>query len=355
MSEDSLARVQSIDIGNKRVGSGFRTLLIAEIAQGHDGSPALAHSYIDIAAEAGADAVKFQTHIASAESTLDEPFRVQVTYSDASRYDYWRRMEFSIEEWRELAAHARAKKLLFLSSPFSVRAIEILEALDVPAWKVPSGEIRSFDLLTALAATGKPILLSTGMSSYSEIQTAVDFLTSKGSSLVLVQSTTRYPTPLDAVGINNLDEFRLRFGPLVGLSDHSGTVWPGLAAMARGACVLETHLTLDRRLPLPDSSASLDLDDFKTLASARDAFAVMDAHPVNKDDLIEELRDVRSHFMKSLASTEPLAAGTILTSGMLTEKKPGTGIPLEEGTALIGRRLRRAVTPDRLLSWDDIE
>ena len=162
-------QVTALRIAGREIGPGQPALIVAEIAQAHDGSLGLAHAFMDAIADAGADAVKFQTHIASAESTIDEPFRVRFSQQDATRYDYWRRMEFEPEQWQRLANHARERGLVFLSSPFSVAAVELLRDIGMPAWKIGSGEFASADLWQAMAETGAPILYSTGMSKLSEI------------------------------------------------------------------------------------------------------------------------------------------------------------------------------------------
>lgn len=336
-------------------GDGQRPLLIAEVAQSHDGSLGAAHAFIDAAADAGADAIKFQTHIAAAESTLDEPFRVRFSTQDHSRYDYWRRMEFTAEQWRDLADHARERALHFLSSPFSVEAVDLLKDLGVPAWKVGSGEVRSCELLDRMLSAGGPILLSTGMSPWTEIDQVVAYLREQCAEFVLMQCTSRYPTRLEEVGLNVLDEMKARYGCPVGLSDHSGTPYPALAALARGAAVIELHVTFDRRMFGPDVPASVTFDELALIARAGAAFAAMDAHPVDKDLVAEELESMRQTFGKSLALKEPMQAGEILTRDALTMKKPATGIPAGEIDRVLGRRLARAVTHERLLRWEDVE
>ena len=345
----------TFEIAGKPIGAGHPAFLIAEVAQSHDGSLGLAHAFVDAAAEAGADAIKFQTHIADAESTLDETFRVAFSKQDATRYDYWKRMEFSSEQWSGLAEHARAKGIVFLSSAFSVAAVELLVAVGVPAWKVGSGEFKSDDLLQRLCETGLPIVFSTGMSRWNEIEAAVALLQKHNAPLALLQCTSQYPTPFEDVGLNVIDELRERFAVPVGLSDHSGTIYPSLAAIARGANLVEIHLTLDRRLFGPDVPASLTPGEFRTICNARDAFAAFDANPVDKDEMAEKLDSMRDLFTKSLAVTRPLAVGTTLTFDMLTAKKPGTGIPTGDIDNIVGRTLIRDVSPDRLLSFEDID
>jgi N,N'-diacetyllegionaminate synthase len=346
---------KTFSIGGKTVGPGSPAFLVAEIAQAHDGSLGLAHAFIDAAAEAGADAIKFQTHIAAGESTVDEPFRVRFSRQDATRYQYWKRMEFSAEGWRGLAEHASEKGLAFLSSPFSVEALELLESLQVPAWKVASGELGSDAMLDAMLRTAKPMIVSTGMSPWKEIDRVAEQVGRAGAALCLLQCTTRYPTPLEATGLNVIEELRRRYGCAAGLSDHSGTVYPALAAIARGANLIELHLTLDRRMFGPDVSSSLTVEEFRTVSKARDAFRRMDEHPVDKDAVAAELAGMRELFMRSAAPTRPLKAGTVLTADMLAAKKPGTGIPASRIPSLVGRKLRREVLPDRLLKEDDFE
>ena len=348
-------QIDHIKIANRSVGTGYPPLLIAEIAQAHDGSLGMAHAYIDAAAEAGADVVKFQTHIATQESTFDEVFRVKLNYQDLSRYDYWKRMEFSLDQWKSLSLHAKDRGLIFLSSAFSAAAIELLEKVGVPAWKVGSGEFRSTELLEAMMKTGKPILVSTGMSSWSEIDTCVNLLKGKKYPFALLQCTSRYPTPLKSVGINMLDEFRHRYLCPIGLSDHSGKIFPSLLAMARGAEIIEVHITFDRRMFGADVSSSLTIDELALLAKARDEFFEITSNPVNKDKISQNLTDMRALFSKSIAPRQKLRAGDILTEEMLIPKKPGSGIPYNKRAQVVGKRLIKDITPERLLSWEDIE
>ena len=269
----------SLSIAGRRVGPGNPALIIAEIAQAHDGSLGQAHVFIDAIAEAGADAAKFQTHIAAAELTLDEPFRVRFSQQDATRLDYWKRMEFTPEQWHGLAAHAHERGLIFLSSPFSLAAVDLLRGIGMPAWKIGSGEFASADLWRAMAETGAPILFSTGMSKRSEINEAVAMFRSRGLPFALMQCTSAYPTPLDAVGLNVIDKLRQEFDCPVGLSDHSGSLFPGMAALARGVNLLEVHVAFHRRMFGPDVAASVTFDELKLLCQMRDALSTMDFIP----------------------------------------------------------------------------
>lgn len=341
-------------LGNRPLGGSSKPLLVAEVAQAHDGSLGIAHSFIDAAAAAGADAIKFQTHIAAAESTPEEQFRIKFSYEDATRYDYWRRMEFTAAQWKGLADHAKDCGLLFLSTPFSVEAIDLLDAIGTPAWKIGSGETTNSLLLERCLRSGKPILLSTGMSNWKEIDATVALIREAGNDFCLFQCTSMYPTPLERVGINCIDLLRRRYDAPVGLSDHSGSIFPPLAALAHGASIVEFHVAFDKQMFGPDSSSSLTFAELAMVAKGRDAFYVMDHSPMDKDGAADELGQMRRLFTKSLALREPLAAGTVLREEHLTAKKPGTGISPEQLKNLVGRRLKRDTGAEQLLTWQDL-
>lgn len=330
-------------------------MIIGEVGQAHDGSLGLAHAYIDAIARAGADAVKFQTHIAQAESTPGEPWRVKFSRQDATRYDYWRRMEFTEEQWQGLRIHAEERQLKFISSPFSLPAAEMLQRVTLDGWKVASGEITNRPLLEFMVASGIPILLSTGMSALSEIDQVVRFLLARQAPVTLLQCTTAYPCPPEKIGLNLIPMYRERYRCAVGLSDHSGTVYAGLAAAAIGIDALEVHVTLSRDMPGPDVPASVTVEELRHLVEGIRFIEKMGSHPVDKDVLSEEMRPLRKLFTKSVVAMTDLAAGTILSSEHLTFKKPGTGIAVERVGEVLGRKLRQAVSADQLLSLDDLE
>jgi N,N'-diacetyllegionaminate synthase len=330
-------------------------LIVAEVAQAHDGSLGMAHAYIDAIANNGADAVKFQTHIAAAESTPAEPWRVKFSEQDATRYDYWKRMEFTEPQWHGLKKHAEEKGLQFLSSPFSVEAVELLTRVGVAAWKVASGEISTTPMFERMAATGLPILLSTGMSTIAEIDAAVERVKTHGSPLTVLQCTSAYPCPPEKVGLNLLQFFRDRYDCAVGLSDHSGTIYSGLAAVTLGIEVLEVHVTLGREMFGPDVPASVTTQELRQLVEGIRFIEKMRANPVTKDEMAAEMAPLRDLFTKSVVSRRDLPAGTVLREQDLTVKKPGTGIPAARLEELVQRKLKRAVNADTFLSEDDLE
>tara|TARA_R110002096_G_scaffold16898_2_gene57715 strand:- start:47237 stop:48265 length:1029 start_codon:yes stop_codon:yes gene_type:complete len=329
--------------------------IVAEIGQNHDGSLGMCHAYIDALADAGADAVKFQTHIAAAESTKDEAFRVKFSNQDATRYDYWRRMEFSEEQWRGLKAHADERGIMFLSTAFSAAAVELLERIGLDAWKIGSGDVLAEEILAPILASGKPIIASSGMSSWQEIDSLVERLRSGGSPFAIMQCTSAYPTALPDVGLNVLAEMRERYDCRIGLSDHSGRLSPALCAIARGFGLIEVHATFDRRMFGPDVRASLTVEEIGQLALFARETQIMDSSPVDKDAKAAALAEQKALFARSVSLREDRKSGYELSLDDLTEKKPGGGIPSSEREALVGRVLQRDVASNRLLRREDLK
>jgi len=333
-----------------------RCLIIAEVAQAHDGSLGIAHSFIDAIAAAGADAVKFQTHIAEAESTPAEPWRVKFSYQDATRYDYWRRMGFTEPQWRGLKEHADRAGLLFLSSPFSLEAVDLLDRLGAPAWKVASGEITNRPMLEAMMAAGKPIILSTGMSPLAEIDALVQWIAAeRRHPLALLQCTSAYPCPPEKVGLNVMPQLRARFRLPVGLSDHSGKIFAGLAAVALGCDILEVHVTFSRAMFGPDGPASLTFDELAQLVKGVREIEAMRRGPGDKDALAAETAPLRDLFTKSVVARADLPAGAVLDRAALAAKKPGKGFSAERMDELLGKRLKTAKAANDFIYPDDVE
>jgi N,N'-diacetyllegionaminate synthase len=332
-----------------------RCLIVGEVALVHDGSLGAAHAYIDAIAAGGADAVKFQTHIAAAESTPAEPFRVKFSRQDATRYDYWKRMEFSEDQWRGLADHCAERGVVFISSPFSIEAVDMLQRVGQPLWKIASGEVSNTPLLDRVLDTRAPVLLSTGMSPLEETDAAVARVKARGSAVGVLQCTTAYPCPPEQVGLNLVPFYRERYGCWVGLSDHSATIYPGLAGAALGLDVLEVHVVMSRDAFGPDVVASVTTSELRQLVDGVRFIERMRANPIDKDASARSTESLRRLFTRSVVATVPLSRGTTLERRHLALKKPGTGLPPERLADLVGRTLRRDVAADQLLAVDDIE
>lgn len=329
--------------------------IIAEVAQNHDGSLGMAHAHIDAAANAGADAIKFQTHIAEEESSLAEPWRTKFSHQDATRMDYWRRMEFTQSQWQELKRHADQMGLHFLSSPFSIKAVELLDNLGIGAWKIASGEITNTPLLDCVLATQKPVILSTGLSISTEITEAVKYVQKTNCPLALLQCTSQYPCSPERLGLNVINQFRDNYNCAVGLSDHSGTIYSGLAAAAQSIQVLEVHITLSREMFGPDVIASITTQELKTLVEGIRYIEKTINNPVDKSSADAEAAPLRDIFMKSFYTTIPIKKGQIVNAEMITTKKPGTGIPANKINQVLGKKTRIDIEANVMIQLEDLE
>lgn len=318
------------------------TFIIAEIAQAHEGSLGIAHSYIDALAKAGVDAVKFQTHIAEAESSSEEQFRVKFSYEDNTRFDYWKRMEFTAEQWAGLKQHCDEKGVEFISSPFSVAAVELLKKIGVKRYKIGSGELTNYLMLEAIAKTGQPIILSSGMSDWNELDDTIAFLQPFGNPLSILQCTTAYPTQPEQWGLGIMAEMKERYNIPVGFSDHSADVYACLAATTLGAEILEFHAVFDKEMFGPDAKASLTIAQTETLVKGvRQINAALHA-PHHKHDS-SHFSELKTLFGKSLAVNKVLPAGHIISISDLESKKPGNmGILARNYQSVIGKKLRTA-------------
>jgi len=312
--------------------------IIAEIAQAHDGSLGILHSYIDALAEAGVDVVKFQTHIAAAESSIHEPFRVNFSYEDATRYDYWERMSFPETAWHEIKAHCDEAGVEFMSSCFSQAAVDMMERMGMARYKIGSGEVTNFLLLEKVARTGKPIILSSGMSNLAELDAAIGFLRPFGNDLSVLQCTTAYPTPPERVGLNVMAVLRARYpGLKVGLSEHTALVETGIAAAALGADILEFHAVFDRRMFGPDAKSSLTISEVK--------------------QLVDSVRNVETMLANPIDKTDNSAYGSLkaIFENDLEAKKPaGYGIAASEFREVLGRSLKRPLARYDFLTYEDL-
>jgi N-acetylneuraminate synthase len=328
--------------------------LIAEIGQAHEGSLGIAHSYIDALADCGINAVKFQTHIAEAESSNLEPFRVKFSYEDATRFDYWKRMEFTEEQWIGLKKHCDEVGLEFISSPFSNAAVDLLERIGVNQYKIGSGEVTNFLMLDRIAKTKKPILVSSGMSSFKELDETIEFLRKREAEIKIFQCTTSYPTIPDNWGLNVISELKERYNLPVGFSDHSGDIFACLFAASMGAELLEFHAVFDKTMFGPDAPASMTISQIKQMAQGIRQLETAKNSPVNKNDN-SAFSEIKNIFEKTLAVNKDLPKGYALTVNDLEAKKPKSqGIDATQFEAVVGRKLQTPLKKWSFLHEDDL-
>lgn len=331
-----------------------KTFIIAEVGQAHDGSLGILHSYIDALANTGINAIKFQVHIAEAESSKFEPFRVNFSYQDKSRYDYWKRMEFSIDQWIEIKQHCDEVGLEFIASPFSNMAVDLLEKIGVSTYKIGSGEVSNFLLLEKIARTKKPIIISSGMSSFKELDNTVHYLKERNVNFSVMQCTTSYPTEPKQYGLNVIKELKDRYEVKVGFSDHSAKIETCIAAVTLGAELIEFHVVFNRAMFGPDSSSSLTIEETKMLVeSVRNIEEALN-YKFDKNSN-ETFKTLKNMFEKTLTVNKDLKVNHILTFEDLDAKKPkGYGIDACYFQKIIGKKIRRNIKKWDFLTENDI-
>lgn len=321
--------------------------IIAEIAQAHNGSFQKAMDYINALAPTGVDAIKFQTHIAAAESSIHEPFRIKFSDRDATRFDYWKRMEFSKAEWIQLKEACDKAGVEFMSSPFSNAAIDLLEEIGVQRYKVGSGEVTNFLLLEKIAQTGKPVIVSSGMSSFQELDATVSFLKERAVDFSILQCTTSYPTAPEQYGLNVIQELKDRYQVPVGFSDHSADIGTCIAATAFGAEILEFHAVFSRKDFGPDATSSIEIGEIAQMVKSVRQIALSRKHAIDKSSNTQ-YTELKQIFEKSLAVNKDLKQGHILTFEDLEAKKPkGFGIDASHFKNVLGKALK-----SDLKKWD---
>ena len=333
-----------------------KCLVIAEVGQAHDGNLSLAHSYIDAIAKTGANAVKFQTHIAEHESSKYEKFRIKRKYQkDKNRYDYWKRMEFTQHEWLGLYNHAKEKKLTFISSPFSIQAAELLNRIGIKVWKVASGEFYNKPLLDFLVTTKKPILVSTGMSSFKEIDARIKFLKKTAQPKLLFQCTSQYPTSSNNLGLNVIQQFKKRYKIPVGFSDHSGQIASGIAAFVSGAQAIEVHVTLSKNIFNFDLDSSLDMNELSELVKGIRYLEGALAKPSNKDRISNKMKNIKKNFTSSVIIKHDLKKGDKIKFSDLSFRKPGFGFPADQYEKLVGKRVKKNLKSGTYIGLNDFK
>ena len=347
----------NIKIEKKIIGDNYKPFIIAEIGQGHNGKIKKAFKYIDILSKTGVDAVKFQTHIADEESTLDEPFRKNSNYNfkHKNRYDYWRSVEFNIDEWFKIKKYAEKKKLIFLTSVFSIKAIHMMQKIGAKALKIGSGEFNSLDLINEVVKLKIPILLSTGMSTFTEIDKLNKLLKIKKASYAFFQCTSSYPVKLATVGINVINEFKKRYNCPIGLSDHSGTIYPSVFGLSLNTNLLEVHVKMDKNEKGPDASSSVDIQDLKKICNINDAIYLMKKNPVDKYKISKDIRKMKVIFGKSISLRKDIKKGEFITKENILMKKPAIGLSYDDINKIVGKTAVKFISSKRILKKNDIK
>ncbi|MGH3608519.1 MAG: N-acetylneuraminate synthase family protein [Pseudonocardiaceae bacterium] len=345
-----------MQLGKRVIGAGEPVYVIAEIGANHNRDFDVAKRLIDTAAAAGADAVKFQTYSGDRIYSKRTPKISSLqAFSEKPAHEVMEAISLPRDWQGMLAEHAQSRGIDFFSAPFDHQAVDELHEIGVPLLKIASFEIGDIPLVRHAAATGRPLIISTGMATLGEIEEALEAVrTEGGEQVVLLQCTSMYPAPARLINLRAMATMEQAFAVPVGLSDHTTGVAVPIAAAALGAAMIEKHYTLDRTMPGPDHSFSLEPDELKELVSgvreARQALGdgvKAGPSPEERDDLYRVAR-------RSLVATRDLPRGTVLERHMLTTKRPGLGIAPRELDRVVGRELKVALSEDDILQWEMI-
>ena len=340
-------------IDNFLISNKSKPFIIAEVAQAHDGSLGQAFTFIDAVSSAGADAIKFQTHLAEYESSKFDKFRPGTFFpQDKTRFDYWKRMEFSSREWLKLKKYANKRGLSFLSSPFSIEAVDMLEEIKVPAWKIGSGEFFNTPLIERILKTKKPLLISTGLSSLKEIKKLSKTLDAKKAKYAFFQCNSEYPCPPERVGLNIIEELGTLLKCPIGFSDHSGEVASSLAAVTMGAKIIEVHVSLSEFGFGPDHTSSLTIDKLKSLVHGAKFIHTALSNPVNKDKSSKKTLATKKLFTRSLFASEDILPGMKLTEKNIRLKKPAGGLSFQDFSKLLGKKITKKEKCNEMLTLE---
>ncbi|MFC1927490.1 N-acetylneuraminate synthase [Chloroflexota bacterium] len=349
--------MDEIKLANKLIGRGMPCFIIAEAGVNHNGDVDLAKKLIDAAKDAGADAVKFQSFKAEdvvTRTAEKAEYQKKTTGDKESQFAMIKKLELSAADLERLALHAQQKGIILLSTPFDRESADLLDGLSVPAFKIASGEITNLPLIRYIAKKGKPVILSTGMSTLGEIGQALQVIRSEGmKDIVPLHCVTSYPAKMEDVNLKAMETLRREFKLPVGLSDHSLGITIPIAAVALGACVIEKHFTLDKSLPGPDHQASLEPDELKQMVRAiRDVEKAMgDGNKMPT----EEEKQVQKVTRRSIVAAVNIPEGTVITEAMLGIKRPGTGVEPKYMEKVIGAVARCRIEQDEPLTMNKLE
>ncbi len=345
--------VKYVELGGRRIGPGEACFIIAEAGVNHNGELGRALELVDAAAEAKADAVKFQTFSAERLASPAAPkaeYQRRGTDAEESQYDMLRSLELSADDHRSLWERCRKRGIMFLSSPFDEAAADFLDELGVPGFKIPSGELTNLPFLRYVAAKMKPMIVSTGMADLDEVGAALAAVNQTGNDqLVLLHCVSAYPADPAEANLRAMAALAERFGAPVGFSDHTLGLEVALAAAALGATVIEKHFTLDRGLPGPDHAASLEPDELARLVAGVRTVEAALGHG-RKEPTASEA-ETAAVARKSLVAAADIPAGATITTEMLIAKRPGAGIPPAKIGEVVGRRARQDIPAGTLVAW----
>jgi N-acetylneuraminate synthase/N,N'-diacetyllegionaminate synthase len=348
--------VKKIRVGDRLIGEGEPTFIVAEIGVNHNGSVATAKKLIDAAKDADADAVKFQAYKTERIATkYAEKARYQRETTDPrkTQYEMLKKLEFNGDDFRQLCAYAKKRGIIFLSSAFDNESVDLLDSLDVPAFKIPSGETTNLPLLQYIAGKKKPVILSTGLSTLDEIKEALDVLKKNGvENIILLHCVTSYPTKPEEANLRVIPILKRKFGFPVGFSDHTLGVFVSVSAVALGAVLIEKHFTLSKELSGPDHRASLEPSEFKQMVMA--IREVEKSLGDGEKRLTADEEEIKKVARRSIVARVKIAKGTVIREDMLDFKRPGTGLRPRDMDKVVGKKAKKGIEADELITFEKL-
>jgi len=350
--------MNEILIDKCKIGNNFPIFLIAEAGVNHNGKISLAKKLIDVAVEANVDAIKFQTFKTKEvfiTSTPKPQYQISNEKDKESFDEMARKFEFSEKDFKNLKKYCDDKGIIFLSTPYGASSVELLESLNVPAFKISSGDLNNYPLLKLIGSKNKPILLSTGMATLKEVKETVSFLSKQGSkNLIIFQCTTNYPAEYEELNLNVIDTFLKEFqNYIIGFSDHSKGIEASIGAAAKGVKVIEKHFTLDKEMEGPDHQASLNPGELKewvkSIRIIEKSLGTYSKFPTASEKNIAKIA------RRSIVSLKDLNIGHVITIQDIGVKRPGTGIPPKFFDDIVGKKVKNFIENDTIITWDDLE
>lgn len=346
---------ENIKIGNKIIGEGYPCFVIAEAGVNHNGELALARQLVDIAAAAGADAVKFQKRDIDSMLTKeqqDKPYNGPNSFG-GTYGEHRRALELSDRDYAELKKYCDERKITFLASGWDRKSIDFLKELGVEAFKTASSDLTNTPLLEYAAKKGKPMIISTGMADMAEVENAVNAVKKINDQIIILQCTATYPCKFEDINLNTILTYKEKFGSLVGYSGHELGIAITLCAVVMGAVVVERHFTIERTMKGPDHAASLEPQGLYKLV--RDIHAYEKSLGSFEKRCLESEKPIRERLAKSLVSTRDIQKGAVITEEMLTEKSPGNGMPPYRIKEIIGRKAKITIKADTAIAKESVE
>lgn len=351
--------MDKIKIGSRIIGEEEPCFIIAEAGVNHNGNLKLAKKLIDAAVDAGADAVKFQTFRADKlviPDTEKAEYQKDATGANDSQYQMLKKLELTEHDFMELSSYARENEIIFLSSPFDKDSVDFLDDIGVPIFKISSGELTNIPLLKHIAKKKKPIILSTGMATLGEIDEALSTLTKEGSEeIILLHCVTNYPAKMEEVNLNVIKTLKCCYKLPVGFSDHTPGIVASLAATTIGSCVIEKHFTIDKTLPGPDHTASLDPIELKDLV--RGVRGIKDALGDGRKIPTTSEQKIKKFVRKSIVTSVEIHTDTVIKEYMLDIKRTGEekGIEPKHWNYIVGKKTKMDLSKDQPINWNMIE